>query len=240
MDRVPGEGPLVVTGRARAVLEDADGGVLTARERRRAAALRHPADRESYVAAHVLVRHCAAALTGRAVGTLELVQRCAECGSADHGRPSLAGLPEVHVSLAHTRGAVVAAADWHPVGVDLEGPPAGGTGPAVLGSALTPAELERVRESADPATAFLRHWVRKESLVKVGAATLDDLSRIEVDLCPGQDPSGPTVGRFGSLDVADWFDDALRVAVGVAGTGTPTLRTAPARGTLEGTRPPDG
>ncbi|SNS38325.1 4'-phosphopantetheinyl transferase [Geodermatophilus saharensis] len=242
MERAP-QGPLVVVARARAVLDVLDGGVLTARERRRRDALHHPADRESYAAAHLLVRYCAAAVAGRALATLELVQRCPECGSGDHGRPSVAGLPGLHVSLAHTRGAVVAAADRHPVGVDVEGPPARGAGPTVSPHplptyTLTPAEIRRVRSAEDPATAFLRSWVRKECLVKVGAATLDDLSRIEVDPCPGPSPGdGPAIGRFGALHVVDWFDDVLGVAVGVAGTGPPRPGALPAA-PVDRARPP--
>ncbi|MGY1695541.1 4'-phosphopantetheinyl transferase family protein [Geodermatophilus sp. SYSU D00814] len=228
----------MVAARARAVLDVLDDGVLTAAERRRRDALHHPADRESYAAAHLLVRYCAAAVTGRALATLELVQRCPGCGSGDHGRPSLAGLPDLHVSLAHTRGAVAAAADRHPVGVDVEGPPVHGAGRAVPTHSLTPAEGHRVRSAADPATAFLRSWVRKECLVKVGAATLDDLWRTEVAPSPGHDPGdGPAVGRFGALHVVDWFDDALGVAVGVAGTGTPRLGTLPAAGAVDRAHP---
>src|SRR3954465_8806288 len=105
-------GPLVVTAAAAGVLRTADPSMLTVDERLRYAALRRPADRDAFLASHLLVRRCAAALTGRAPETLELVQVCGECGSRGHGRPLLAGVPDVHVSLAHTRGVVVAGAGW--------------------------------------------------------------------------------------------------------------------------------
>ncbi len=242
MNRVRGNGrrpgPLVLTGRADAVLASAGAWALTASERRRGSALRHPADRTSHAAAHVLVRHCAAALTGRPVGTLELEQHCAECGSTDHGRPSMTGLPDLHVSLAHTRGAVAAAADWRPVGVDVEALTVRDVDLAVLTHTLTAAEIGQVRAADDPATAYLRHWVRKECLVKIGAATLDDLARIEID--PGTEHEigvGVVAGRFGSLHVVDWFDHTLDAAVAAAAWETPTRATFPCTEPVDATRP---
>jgi 4'-phosphopantetheinyl transferase len=163
--------------------------------------------------------------------TLEVVQRCAECGSTEHGRPSVAGLPDLHISLAHTREAVVAGADWHPVGVDAEDLRLPGLDPAVMSFALTAAEIGRVRSAKDPSTAFLRQWTRKECLVKIGAAALDGLSRIEVDPRTERDVgAGRTVGRFGALHVADWVDGALEVVVAAAGAGPPVVESFPAPG----------
>ena len=220
------QGPLVLVARPRDVLRTMDRRTLTAAERRRGAALRHPADRDCHAAAHLLVRYCAAALTGRAVGGLDVVQRCTECGSADHGRPSVAGLPGLHVSLAHTRGAVVAAADLRPVGVDVEGLRARAVDPAVMAYALTAAEADEVRAASDPSTAFLRHWVRKESLVKVGVAGLDRLSSLSIDPATERDlGAGRTAGRFGPLHVVDWVDGALDVVVAAAGWRPPVVRS---------------
>ncbi|WP_324276432.1 4'-phosphopantetheinyl transferase superfamily protein [Blastococcus brunescens] len=85
------------------------------------------------------------------------------------------------MSLAHTRGAVAAGADRQPIGVDVERSPVGDLDPALLSLTLTPAETTRLRSADDPPAAFLRSWVRKECLVKVGAVTLDELSRVELD-----------------------------------------------------------
>ncbi len=220
-----------MTARPRTVLQLLDDRILTAGERRRNAGLRHPADRDAHAAAHLLVRHCVAVLTGRAPSTLDVVQRCAGCGSTEHGRPSVAGLPDLHISLAHSRGAVVAGADRHPVGVDVEGLRPRDLDAAVMSFTLTPAEIGRVRSARDPSTAFLRHWARKECLVKIGAATLDGLSRIEVDPRTERDAGGGrTVGRFGALHVADWVDGALDVVVAAAGSGPPVVESFPAPG----------
>ena len=223
----PDRGPLVLLGRPEDVLHVAGEHLLTPRERRRAGALRHRADRDAYVAAHHLVRHCAAALTGRPVEALELVQECADCGSTEHGRPSIAGVPGLHVSLAHTRGAVVAGADRRPIGVDVEGARTRDLDPALLAHTLTAAEAARVRSASDPPSAFVRHWVRKECLVKLGVVTLDELSHVELDPTTEQDvEEGRTRSRFGPLHLLDWVDPTLDVAVAAAAHGPPVLGSA--------------
>jgi 4'-phosphopantetheinyl transferase len=232
----PVRGPLVLLAGPAEVLRLGGEHLLTAEERQRAAALRHPADREAHAAAHLLVRHCAAAVTGRPVGVLRLEQRCAECGSTAHGRPSIAGLPGVHVSLAHTRGAVVAGADRQPIGVDVERARPGGPDPAVLDYTLTVAERARVRSAEDPSAAFLRHWVRKECLVKAGAVALDRLPEVELDPRTERPAGGGRMrGRSGPLHLVDWFDPALDVAVAAAGHEPPVVgslrRATPSSGT---------
>jgi 4'-phosphopantetheinyl transferase len=224
----PDQGPLVLLAGPDEVLRVGGEHLLTAGERRRAGALRHRADRDAYVAAHLLVRHCAAALTGRPVEELAVEQQCAECGSTEHGRPSIAGLPDLHVSLAHTRGAVVAGADGRSIGVDVEGARPRSLDPAVLTYTLTAAETARVRSASDPSAAFVRHWVRKECLVKVGAVTLDGLSRVELDPTTERDAGGGrTHSRFGSLHLVDWVDQAMDVAVAAAAWSPPTVGAFP-------------
>jgi len=216
------------------LLRSLDPGLLTADERRGCARLDQPADRDARAAAHLLVRWSAAQLTGRAVETLELVQHCPDCGSAEHGRPSLSSLPAVHVSLARTRGAVVAGVGRDPVGVDIEASRSGDDlGAAPLALALTDAEILRVRSAPEPATAFLRHWTLKECLVKAGAATLDTLPRVEIDAATARrDVDGRTRRRHGSLHLMDWFDPTLDAVVAAAGAGPPVVGSFPA------TRPP--
>jgi 4'-phosphopantetheinyl transferase len=225
---VDGDGPLVLTAHPGDVLRTMDRAVLTASERRRSAALRHPADQDAHAAAHLLVRSCAAALTGRPATQLGVVQSCADCGSTEHGRPAVAGLPDLHVSLAHTRGAVVAGAAWRPVGVDVERARVRGPGPADMTYVLSATEIGRVRSAEDPSAAFLRHWVRKECLVKIGACTLDQLSAIEIDARSERDVGeGRTVTRFGSLYLTDWLDRGLDAVIAVAGERPPVVGTLP-------------
>jgi 4'-phosphopantetheinyl transferase len=215
-----------VTARVADVLATLDRDVLSPVEQRRCADLRHPADRDARAAAHLLVRWAAAELTGRPAESLVLVQRCADCGAVDHGRPTITGT-SLHVSLAHARGVVVAGAHDEPVGVDIERATSV-TPPTVRSLLLTSAESQRVRRADDPDREFLHHWVLKECLVKVGLATLDTVGGLEVRagelrLAEG----GRTLSRRGALHLADWFDQSLDAVVGAACFQPPLVRSFP-------------
>ncbi|MFT3875160.1 MAG: 4'-phosphopantetheinyl transferase superfamily protein [Propioniciclava sp.] len=171
--------PAVV--RFETVTGDEDAGLLTAAERQRRDLLRFAADREAFVAAHVLVRRCAGALLGCDPAEIEIVQRCAECGGP-HGRPSVLGSPGVYVSLSHTRGWVAACAAFVPCGIDVEViRPV-----APIASVLTGYERAWMAAQPDAQATFLRLWVRKEALVKAGFGTLDHLAGLDALRPPGQ------------------------------------------------------
>ena len=204
------------------VLPLVDSVSLAPYERERAARLPAGARRQDYLAAHTLVRLCAARLTGTPPAALVLGQSCAGCGGEDHGRPFLRDHPGIDVSLSHTRGAVAGAAGRGPVGVDVEDSSAAVFDLRVAARVLAPAELALVRADPDPARAFLRLWVRKEALVKVGASTLGRLR--ELDLT---DPGVPSGWRF-----LDWTSpDGCLTAAAVSRT-PPALDGRPRPGPL--------
>jgi 4'-phosphopantetheinyl transferase len=215
-------GAMVVCAPTGQVLAALDRGLLTRDGRRRGVGSGRPIDQDARTAAHLLVRWCAARVTGRPASAFVVVQRCAECGSRDHGKPSMAGFPELHISLAHRPGAVAAAAGWSPVGVDVEVPDTRGGAPVPVPDVLSPAEIAQVRAAADPSSAFLRIWVRKECLVKLGVATLDSLRDVDLAGATG-DPlaGGGTATRYGRLHVADWVDGATGAVVAAAGYELP-------------------
>ncbi|MCZ2839794.1 4'-phosphopantetheinyl transferase family protein [Modestobacter sp. VKM Ac-2985] len=216
--------PLVVVASPDEVLAGADVGLLGAAERARSAALQDPADRAAYVAAHLLVRRCAAALTGRPLTDLAVHQWCTDCRTAGHGRPSLVDLPDVHVSWSHSRGAVVAAAAWRPVGVDVEEFPAEGQAAGRF-PGLAPAEQQQVRSAVDAPLLALRHWARKECLVKTGTTTLAGMGRVDLSrLTERRDRAGRAVSRYRGLYLTDWCDPAREVLVAVAGAAAPVVR----------------
>lgn len=217
--------PLAVVARPEEVLSRLGTVLLTVEERRRSAALRHAADREARDAAHLLARWCAAAFTGRAPERVSLVQHCPHCAATDHGRPSVAGVPEVQVSLAHARGVAAASAGRRPVAIDVERVGSGIGAPASAPVVLTAAELRRLRSASEPATAFLRVWVRKECLVKLGLASLDGLGRIELDAGVEEDGTGRAASRFGAVHLIDWVDDDLGAVIGAAGYDPPRVRS---------------
>ncbi|GGQ20421.1 4'-phosphopantetheinyl transferase family protein [Streptomyces virginiae] len=171
--------------------------LLTRTELDRAGALRSAGDRDDFLAAHALVRLCAGRLLGRPAQGLTVVQSCGSC-DRPHGRPRLAEAPGTGVSLAHTRGWVAAAAADGPVGVDVEAVGAGDVDWRTAQAVCTEEELAALRADTHPRRAFLRQWVRKESLVKVGVGTLDEPARLDVPVY-GQEPP-----RWHGWRLLDW------------------------------------
>jgi 4'-phosphopantetheinyl transferase len=151
--------------------------VLTPYEKERHDRLREARDRAAYLAAHILVRTCAAELLGTAPESVELAQACPGCGRTDHGRPYVVGAPAVHVSLSHTRGWVAAVAADGPCGVDIEH--VRPVSPAVPRRVLSAAEQSWVAAQPDPTRSFTTLWARKEALVKAGVGSIDDAARID-------------------------------------------------------------
>uniref|UniRef100_UPI003F492618 4'-phosphopantetheinyl transferase family protein n=1 Tax=Streptomyces sp. CA-141956 TaxID=3240051 RepID=UPI003F492618 len=232
MARVAGAvlGPLAAVAGTQEVLSLAgvDESLLTEVERSRGAAFRSLRDRRDFVAAHLLVRMCAGHLLGLDPGLLEVVQHCAACGREGHGRPALAGRPGVHVSLSHTRDVVAAAAACEPVGIDVERQVMSPVHQGVLWQVLTPSELRILDRHHHPEAAFLRHWVRKEALIKVGMATLDTLNQLDLSALLEEAPTAAkrTV-RFGGLHLLEWTDERRDAVVVVASTRSPRLGVAP-------------
>jgi 4'-phosphopantetheinyl transferase len=212
---------IVLSGPTSLVIEGigaAGGSGLTAPEEERCSRLRRPGDRHDFRAAHLLVRVCAARLLGLRPGEISIVQRCASCGGP-HGRPEVVGHPEVHASLAHSRGVVAAAAGTVPVGVDVEAfPPAGGLAPGELSAALTATEVAAIESAADPDRAVLLAWVRKEACLKAGLVDLDGLDRFDLSALPLESPPGdltPRRLRHGDWTLSDW-EDGRAGAIGAA------------------------
>lgn len=143
---------------------------LTEVERDRGARFMFEADRDSFVAAHLLVRLCAAAVLGVEPEKLTLRQYCDLHGHG-HGRPYIEEAPELGVSLSHTRGYVCAAAGPGKVGIDAERVPAGPLHADLADSVLTPRERAAVTGNDE----LIRRFTRKEALIKRGELTLGTL-----------------------------------------------------------------
>ncbi|MBG0817493.1 4'-phosphopantetheinyl transferase superfamily protein [Planomonospora sp. ID82291] len=175
---------LVLAGPTDEIFSPAAMDLLTEVERGRAAAFARESDRRDFVAAHVLVRRCAAKVAGVPEDRLTLLQVCEHHGPG-HGRPYIAEIPRLGVSLSHTRGYVCAAAGPGLIGVDAERVPPGPLDASLAGQVLAPAERALVGGN----TGLIRLWTRKEALVKRGELTLDglrtaDLSALPLDLPP--------------------------------------------------------
>ncbi|MBF8193006.1 4'-phosphopantetheinyl transferase superfamily protein [Nonomuraea sp. K274] len=140
---------------------------LTEVERDRAGRFKFEADRACFIAAHLLVRLCAAAALGAEPAELTLRQYCDLHGSG-HGKPRIEEAPELGVSFSHTRGYVCAVAGPGKVGVDAEHVPPGPLDERLADDVLTPRERALVTGNDE----LIRHWTRKEALIKRGELTL--------------------------------------------------------------------
>lgn len=104
----------------------------------------------------------------------------------EHGAPLVAGRPEVHISVSHSRTIVAVAVDFkRGVGIDIEENRArqlARVAPRVL------SEAELAYYSARPG-GLLEAWTMKEALFKLApAGTADDFRRdICLPLVPGDD-----------------------------------------------------
>jgi 4'-phosphopantetheinyl transferase len=146
-------------------------------ERDRAQAFHGADDARDFLAAHLLARECVTALTG--VDPVLLEQRCAECGGP-HGKPFVPALPDVHVSWSHSHGHVGAVAAHVPVGIDVEARARSHDVDRLVRRTATTEEAVDILADSDPDVAYLRMWVVKEALVKVGAITLGTFGRTDV------------------------------------------------------------
>ncbi|WP_431678347.1 4'-phosphopantetheinyl transferase family protein [Kitasatospora sp. KL5] len=228
MDEAVG-GPLVVVAESAEVLALPGLGehLLTPAERERAAGLRRERNRLDFLAAHLLVRLCAAHLLGVPVSEPVLVQHCPDCDLPGHGAPALAGRPGIGLSLSHTEGVVAAAAGPVPVGVDVEQP---GTGRGDLADlharVLGAAESAAVAARPDPAGAFLRQWVRKEAMIKIGRVSLDTLAEVDLSALPLDAAGpGPARHRHEDLHLLDWTEP--RSGALLAAVSTRPVRLVP-------------
>lgn len=144
---------------------------LTRTEERRGERLLRGRDRDAFRAAHLLARVCGSRI-GLSSDVLELRQQCPTCGES-HGVPRFRDAPHVRVSIAHTRGAVIAAVAVTAIGVDIEliRP----VQLADLTPVLSAAEAAWLRSNPDDA---IRIWCRKEAAAKASEAGVSAMRRV--------------------------------------------------------------
>jgi 4'-phosphopantetheinyl transferase len=122
-------------------------------------------------------------IVGRAVGVapheLSISRKCAHCGHATHGKPTLLD-HRLTFSLSHSHrlGVLALSADGATVGVDVEELRPRRHLDRLAARAMTAAELGtwRGRPESERLTAFLDVWSRKEAYLKaVGLGLATDL-----------------------------------------------------------------
>lgn len=225
-------GPTIVFANTAEVidLEQVREANLTPAEKKRGTGFSDEAARRDFMAAHLLVRVCAAAVTGIPIAQLRIVQHCLTCGGP-HGRPTLAQYPELHLSMSHAGGAVAAAVGPCPVGLDIERIAAGHNRSPVYSRVLAATERAIVERDPEPGRAFLRQWVRKEAMIKVGAGQLVRLTEINLAHLPStplteclSSPS-PVGGTQSDLLLQEWIDEAHSIIGAVVYRSGPSTRS---------------
>lgn len=199
-------------------------------------------DRRRAVLAHGLLRRLVSACLGVEPHAIAIDRTCANCGAADHGKPTLAGTapggrPPLQFNLAHS-GTVVAIALAGPgteVGIDVEAVQPQMRWSTIRRHVFSDAEWDATEATTDPTATRFALWARKEAAAKTtGHGLAIDLRHVEVDA----EPTGPTSFRAGTLEapeqdyplvVADLpigHDTAAAVAV-LAPGGSAALLDAP-------------
>ena len=105
------------------------------------------------------------------------VERVPEFEYNEHGKPSLAGRPDIGFNLSHCRRAVACIVGRGRVGIDVER--IGRFSEALARHVLNDDEYRQVTEAEDRETAFIVFWTRKEALVKyLGTGITDNLKEV--------------------------------------------------------------
>jgi 4'-phosphopantetheinyl transferase len=138
------------------------------------------ADLHDRTADHAALRELVAAVSGCAVGTVRLDQRCGHCGAEGHGPLRVSGTPvPTAVSLSRAEGVVALATTTGRSGSMGSSRPMGSSGPSLgidverVGAVAaarvdvgTPRELRQLGRTADEHRATTRLWTAKEAVLK--------------------------------------------------------------------------
>ena len=159
-------------------------------------------DRRRAVVAHGLLRRLVSACLGLEPGAVAIDRTCANCGAADHGKPTLGGgpaatRPPLQFNLAHS-GTVVAIALAGPgteVGIDVEAIQPQMRWSTIRRHVFSDAEWEETGEDDDPTAERFALWARKEAAAKTtGHGLAIDLRHVQIE--GPTSPSGFRVGRL--------------------------------------------
>ena len=164
--------------------------LLNASELERVATILDPDTRAQHAVGRALMRLLGAKEAGCTPSELAIAV-------TDGGKPWLPGVPDLNITVAHTRRAVVVASMCGaPIGVDIEHPGAA-VQPLRLAQRLFASEEARaVRERSGESRAdwFARVWTIKEAVAKaLGVGVIPALSRVVVK----SEDDGPQLADVG-------------------------------------------
>lgn len=95
----------------------------------------------------------------------------------EHGKPMIAGHPEIHFNLSHCREAVLCVVSDRPVGCDVES--IREFHESLVRYTMNNDEIAEITQSPNPALAFIRYWTMKEAVLKLsGEGIRNDLKTV--------------------------------------------------------------
>lgn len=95
----------------------------------------------------------------------------------EHGKPSIAGHPEIYFNLSHCKEAVACVLSDHPVGIDVES--IREYKEPLVRYAMSDDEVVQIEKADNPAAAFIRLWTMKEAALKrLGTGISNDLKTV--------------------------------------------------------------
>jgi 4'-phosphopantetheinyl transferase len=171
---------------------------LDAEERARAARFAYDADRDAFVAAHLLLRSTLAGVLGVEAAAVRFVR-------SPNGRPELADAgAQVRFSLTHTRALVACAiGPAIPLGIDAEAvAPLAPDAQLVRQCCAAPEQVLLAQLPGDRrALAFAQLWTTKEAVLKaLGTGLNTSPAEVECALDPPRVVRAPAAG-----DAGGWF-----------------------------------
>ena len=97
----------------------------------------------------------------------------------EHGKPFIAGHPEIFFNLSHCREAVVCVISDQPVGIDVES--IREYKESLVRYTMNEKEIREIESSDDPATTFIRLWTMKEATIKLLGVGISDGMKSVID-----------------------------------------------------------
>ena len=95
----------------------------------------------------------------------------------EHGKPMIAGHPEIHFNLSHCREAVLCVVSDRPVGCDVES--IREFHESLVRYTMNDVEVRQIEQAPRPDVEFIRLWTMKEAVLKLsGEGIRDDLKSV--------------------------------------------------------------
>ena len=143
--------------------------LLSEQRREQALKFKHDLGRKTCAAAYLLL--CEALRSEYGITELPIFQY------GEHGKPVIAGRPDIHFNLSHCREAAICAVSDRPIGVDVES--IREFHDSLVRYTMNDREVEQILQAERIDVAFIRLWTMKEAVLKLsGRGIVDDMKHV--------------------------------------------------------------